>query len=47
MNVMLLIKYFSTIMQGKRKLCHTRFFFDALKIDTDRYTAMNVPSDKA
>ena len=28
MNVMLVIKYSSTIMQGKRKLCecHTRFF---------------------
>ena len=29
MNVMLMIKYFSNVMQGKRKLCErpTRFFF--------------------
>ena len=29
MNVMLIIKYSSSVMQGKRKLCecHTRFFF--------------------
>ena len=34
MNVMLIIKYSFTVMQGKRKLCecHTRFFDNGRKL---------------